>query len=77
VAHSLNDEIRRLSILVDEFDRPFHPDPLGDFQGRADAEWIGNRATLGGHNDTPCGRPTPAGLSAAQGLPALRACLVI
>ena len=28
VAHSLNDEIRRLSILVDEFDRPFHPDPL-------------------------------------------------
>ena len=28
MAHSLNDEIRRLSILVDEFDRPFHPDPL-------------------------------------------------
>lgn len=25
---ALNDEIRRLSILVDEFNQPFHPDPL-------------------------------------------------
>jgi len=28
VASALTDEIRRLSILVDEFDRPFHPDQL-------------------------------------------------
>jgi len=28
VAEALNNEIKRLSILVDEFDRPFHPDPL-------------------------------------------------
>ncbi|XP_025082569.1 mitofusin-2-like isoform X2 [Pomacea canaliculata] len=27
VASALNDEIRRLSLLVEEFDRPFHPDP--------------------------------------------------
>nr|KAG5704743.1 hypothetical protein BaRGS_005199 [Batillaria attramentaria] len=28
VASALNDEIRRLSLLVEEFDRPFHPDPM-------------------------------------------------
>ena len=28
VASSLTDEIRRLAALVDEFERPFHPDPL-------------------------------------------------
>lgn len=26
VATTLNDEIRRLAIIVDEFDRPFHTD---------------------------------------------------
>ena len=28
VSSALNDEIRRLCIVVDEFDRPFHPDPV-------------------------------------------------
>ncbi|KAK6177314.1 hypothetical protein SNE40_015439 [Patella caerulea] len=28
VASALNDEIRRLSLLVEDFDRPFHPDTL-------------------------------------------------
>ncbi|XP_070206736.1 mitofusin-2-like isoform X2 [Littorina saxatilis] len=28
VASALNDEIRRLSLLVEEFDRPFHPDQM-------------------------------------------------
>ena len=28
VASALTDEIRRLAGLVDEFERPFHPDPL-------------------------------------------------
>jgi predicted GTPase/gas vesicle protein len=28
VAKALSDEIRRLSVLVDEFNEPFHPDPL-------------------------------------------------
>lgn len=28
VSHALNEEIKRLFILVDEFDRPFHPDQL-------------------------------------------------
>jgi len=28
VASALSDEIRRLAALVDEFERPFHPDPL-------------------------------------------------
>ena len=28
VASALNDEIRRLAILVEEFDRPFHPDQM-------------------------------------------------
>jgi hypothetical protein len=28
VASALNDEIRRLSLLVEEFDRPFHPDVM-------------------------------------------------
>ncbi|XP_076451917.1 mitofusin-2-like isoform X2 [Babylonia areolata] len=28
VATALNDEIRRLSLLVEEFDRPFHPDQM-------------------------------------------------
>ena len=28
VSSALNDEIRRLCIVVDEFDRPFHPDPI-------------------------------------------------
>ena len=28
VSFALNDEIRRLSALVDEFDRPFHPDNM-------------------------------------------------
>ncbi len=28
VSFALNDEIKRLSALVDDFDRPFHPDNL-------------------------------------------------
>jgi len=28
VSNALRDEIKRLASLVDEFDRPFHPDPL-------------------------------------------------
>ncbi len=28
VSSALMEEIRRLAILVDEFDRPFHPDPI-------------------------------------------------
>ena len=28
VAKALSEEIRRLSVLVDEFSDPFHPDPL-------------------------------------------------
>lgn len=28
VSNALNEEIRRLSVLVDEFAEPFHPDPL-------------------------------------------------
>jgi len=28
VSAALTDEIRRLAALVDEFERPFHPDPL-------------------------------------------------
>jgi mitofusin len=28
VSSALNEEIRRLSVLVDEFDRPFHPDHM-------------------------------------------------
>lgn len=28
VSNALNEEIRRLSVLVDEFSEPFHPDPL-------------------------------------------------
>lgn len=28
VSFALNDEIKRLSALVDEFSRPFHPDNL-------------------------------------------------
>lgn len=28
VSNALRDEIKRLSSLVDEFDRPFHPDAL-------------------------------------------------
>ncbi|KAH9499383.1 Mitofusin-2 [Bulinus truncatus] len=28
VSSALNDEIRRLSLLVEEFERPFHPDPM-------------------------------------------------
>ncbi|XP_059141445.1 mitofusin-2-like isoform X2 [Physella acuta] len=28
VSAALNDEIRRLSLLVEEFERPFHPDPM-------------------------------------------------
>lgn len=28
VSNALNEEIRRLSVLVDEFNEPFHPDPL-------------------------------------------------
>ena len=28
VAKALSEEIRRLSVLVDEFNDPFHPDPL-------------------------------------------------
>jgi hypothetical protein len=31
-----------------------------------DARWIVIRGQLRGHNDTPFGRPTPAGLSAAR-----------
>jgi hypothetical protein len=31
----------------------------GEFQEKADAKWIVNRGPLWGHNDTPCGRPTP------------------
>jgi hypothetical protein len=31
----------------------------GEFQGQADAKWIVIRGSLKGHNDTPCGRPTP------------------
>jgi hypothetical protein len=32
---------------------------LGEFHDQADAEWIVIRGLLRGHNDTPCGRPTP------------------
>ena len=28
VSNALRDEIKRLASLVDEFERPFHPDPL-------------------------------------------------
>jgi hypothetical protein len=42
----------------------------GDFHDRADAKWIVIRGPLRGHNDMPCGRPTP-------GLAALRAYLVL
>jgi hypothetical protein len=50
----------------------------GEFHDQADAKWIG---MLRGHNNTPCGQPTPgrpigrpwAGLSAVRGLAALSA----
>jgi hypothetical protein len=48
----------------------------GQFHDEADAGWIVIRGLLRGHNDTPCGRSTPDGLSAARGLPTLRAYLV-
>jgi hypothetical protein len=45
----------------------------GDSHDQADAEWIVIRTQLRGHNDTPFGRPAPAGPPAARGLAALRA----
>jgi hypothetical protein len=47
--------------------------PFGEFPDQADAEWIVIRGSLVGHKDTPCGRLTPASLSAAWGLATLRA----
>jgi hypothetical protein len=32
----------------------------GKFHDQADAKWIVIRGSLSGHNDTPCGRPTPS-----------------
>jgi hypothetical protein len=48
----------------------------GDLHDQADANWIVIRGMLWGHNDMPCGRPTPAGLSATWGLATLWAYLV-
>jgi hypothetical protein len=31
----------------------------GDFHDQGDAKWIVIRKSLWGHNDTPCGRPSP------------------
>jgi hypothetical protein len=31
----------------------------GEFHVQADADWIVIRVPLRGHDDTPCGRPTP------------------
>ena len=28
VSQALTEEIRRLSVIVDEYDKPFHPDPM-------------------------------------------------
>jgi hypothetical protein len=33
---------------------------LGKFHDQGDAKWIVIRGQLRGHNDTPCGRPTPS-----------------
>jgi chaperonin GroEL len=44
---------------------------IGESHGQADANWIVFGGLLSGHNDTPCGRPTLAGLSTACGLAAL------
>jgi hypothetical protein len=34
----------------------------GEFHDQADADWIVIRRLLWGHNDMPCGRPTPGRL---------------
>jgi hypothetical protein len=47
--------------------------PPGKFHDQGDARWIVIRGQVRGHNDTPVGRKTPAGLSAALGLAALKA----
>jgi hypothetical protein len=39
--------------------KDFVDDSPGQFHHQADAVWIGIRGLLWGHNDTPCGRPTP------------------
>jgi hypothetical protein len=48
----------------------------GESHDQADAEWIAIRTQLRGHNDTPFGRPAPAGPPADRGLAALRAYVV-
>jgi hypothetical protein len=49
----------------------------GEFHDQGDAKWIVISGPSRNHNDMPFGRPTPAGLSAAWGLAALRAYLVL
>tara|TARA_B110001454_G_scaffold170223_1_gene160719 strand:+ start:243 stop:491 length:249 start_codon:yes stop_codon:yes gene_type:complete len=43
---------------------------LGEFPDQGDAKWIVIREQVWGHNDTRCGQPALAGLSAAWGLAA-------
>jgi hypothetical protein len=40
----------------------------GEFHHQADAEWIVIRGPLRGHNNTPCGRPTPGRLVGRLGV---------
>jgi hypothetical protein len=57
-------------------DRPPLLISTGEFHDQGDAKWIVIRGQLRGHNDTPLGSQPTAGLSAARGLGAIRACLV-
>jgi hypothetical protein len=49
----------------------------GEFHDEGEAKWIVIRGQLIGHINTPCGRPTLAGLSAAWGLAARSGYLVV
>jgi hypothetical protein len=47
-----------------------------EFHDQADANWIVIRGPLRGHNDTPCGRPTPGRPVGCLGAAALKAYFV-
>jgi hypothetical protein len=56
----IKDLKRRLLIKVGPTIRLTSYALLGEFHDQGDAKWIVIRVPLKGHNDTPCGWPTPS-----------------
>jgi hypothetical protein len=69
VAASSNPEL----LLQAESPFPEHYIRKGEFHDQGNAKWIVIRGQLRGHNDTPCGRPTPSRPIGRPGLAAHRA----